>query len=121
MKLKKVGFFAELPHGDETGPSLPDSVRDQGEKDERKLIAFLEKGILFIGCAGIGRDVIDESAGLTEPPHVLTDGVWAWPGDLAYYLKKYHVELPEDFLSHIRNRRYSLPRRRKLDLTLIEL
>lgn len=121
MKLKKVGFFSELPHGDETGPTLRGAVRDWGEKDERKLIAYLKKGAVLFLCLGLARDVLDETAGFTHSPHILTDGVWAWPGDLRYYVKKYHVELPEEFLRHVRDRRYRLPRRKDLDLTALEL
>ncbi len=121
MKLKGVGFFFELRHGDKAGPSLRGAARGRGEKDERKLISYLKKGTIFIVCLGFARDVLDEAAGFTAPPHIFTDGVWAWPGDLRYYVKKYHVELPDEFLAHIRSRRYSPPREKDLDLAALEL
>ena len=48
--------------------------------------------------------------GVAGCPDILTDGVWMWPGDLAYYVKKYHLELDKEFVQgmedsgwHIRN------------------
>ncbi len=116
MRLKEVGFFAELGEGSKPGPSLRESVRDRREKDERKLIAYLKKGVFLFACPELGRDVLDESARLTLIPHILTDGVWVWRGDLRYYVKKYHVELPEDFLFHVRSRLYTPPKKKDLNL-----
>ena len=27
-----------------------------------------------------------------------TDGEWLWPGDLSYYVRKYALKLPEEFV-----------------------
>ena len=51
-------------------------------------------------------DVIDSSKGTAGTPTVYTDGKWIWPGDLAYYVKNYHLELPQEFLSSFQNIKY---------------
>jgi hypothetical protein len=33
----------------------------------------------------------------------MTDGTWVWPSDLAFYVERYHVELPTDFVEHVRS------------------
>ena len=56
------------------------------------------------------KDVVNPDNGIAGCPDILTDGVWMWPGDLAYYVKKYHLELGKEFVQgmedsgwHIRN------------------
>jgi hypothetical protein len=34
---------------------------------------------------------------LIGSPNILTDGLYAWPEDLAYYVEHYNVCLPEEF------------------------
>jgi len=36
------------------------------------------------------------------PLSMQTDGVWAWPNVLAYYVERYHCRLPDEFVSHVR-------------------
>ncbi len=119
--LRKLGFFSELPHGDADGPSLVSSVRGKGEPDESRIISYLDQGVLFIGCSGVTYDVLGDSSKIIGSPHILTDGVWAWPADVVYYLKKYHVVLSEDFVAHIRQRRYLPAKGRTLKLESLEL
>jgi hypothetical protein len=54
-------------------------------------------------CAtmGPGTDVLSPAGPRIDPPHLLTDGVWYWPLDLAYYVERYHVALPAPFVAHM--------------------
>lgn len=63
MKVKQVGAFRELPHGDKAS------------------------GLTLRECI--------------STPHE-ADGTWAWYGDLAYYVEKYHVRLPNEFIEHMK-------------------
>ncbi|MCM2412808.1 hypothetical protein [Streptomyces sp. RKAG290] len=40
---------------------------------------------------------------------IITDGTWVWPLELQYYIRRYHVELPEDFLVAVRAANYTPP------------
>ncbi|MGW4545355.1 hypothetical protein ACWEN4_03135 [Streptomyces violaceorubidus] len=46
-------------------------------------------------------------------PHLvgslLTDGVWLWRDDLAYYVDRYHLALPGDFVAYVGELGYSPP------------
>ena len=121
MKLKSVGFFRELDHGDPTGPSLVASVGDKPRPDEARIADYLRGGLLLIGCPGVVGDILDEAAGLIGTPHIMTDGVWAWPGDLPYYVEKYHLTLPGDFIAHARTRGLNPPAVGEIDLSDLEL
>jgi hypothetical protein len=35
--------------------------------------------------------------------------VYAWPEDLAYYLERYHVALPDEFLKHLAAAKWTPP------------
>lgn len=105
MKLKRIGFFRELDHGDPTGPILTELVNDKFQPDEQIVLDYLRNGLLLIGCPGMVGDVLDKSAGPIGSPDIMTDGTWAWPGDLPFYVERYHLTLPAEFIDHVRGRR----------------
>ena len=109
MKLRRQGFYREMPHGNEDDPSILLYIRDKSDKEER-IYQYLNEGIVLVSCGGIVEDVVNPDNGVAGCPDILTDGVWMWPGDLAYYVKKYHLELGKEFVQgmedggwHIRN------------------
>ncbi len=121
MKLKRVGFFRELDHGDPNGPKLVEHVSDHPQPDEDRLVDYLRGGILLIGSPGVVYDVLDNKAGPVGSPNILTDGVWAWPGDLPYYVEKYHLRLPKEFVEHVRGRSFRPPVEGEIDTCELEL
>ncbi|KAB1987024.1 hypothetical protein F8144_19790 [Streptomyces triticiradicis] len=57
-----------------------------------------------------GPDVLDpEASELSGIGSLYTDGIWLWRQDLSYYLAKYHVSLPPDFVTQVRNARHQVP------------
>ncbi len=121
MKLKKYGFFKELRHGDENGISLKDLVNKNASMNEEKQVNYLKKGTVFIACAGIVKDVLNEKDGIIGSPHILTDGVWAWPADLIYYVEKYHIKIPDDFAKHMMDNNWMPPSEGNINLEELEL
>jgi len=121
MTLKKIGFFKELMHGDENGPELKKQIRNSSGNEEESIINYLNSGILYIASPGIVSDVLQKSDVIICAPHIFTDGVWAWPGDLSYYVKNYHVELPEEFIKYIKRKDYKIPLESEIDLEQLEL
>jgi hypothetical protein len=108
-KLNKVGFFQELSHGDDDGPKLRELVQQHENDYEHDVIAYLLCGKEFITCLGFTSDVLNPDSGFKISPNITTDGVWAWPLDLAYYVKEYHVKLPDEFLSHMKRNQWVIP------------
>ena len=57
---------------------------------------YHDPGLLF--------DVLEPGRRLDAPGSsnqaglVLTDGTWVWSGVLPYYVRQYHIQLPERFL-----------------------
>ena len=120
-KLQPVGFFRELPHGSEDGPSLKALVSDRPQDDEEEIVRYLRDGILFVVCPGVVDDALDPSAGTIGAPHLLTDTSWAWPNDLAYYVQKYHVKLPGEFVAHMKAHNWRVPDEAEIDLEALEV
>ncbi|MBD5394301.1 MAG: hypothetical protein HDR71_08510 [Lachnospiraceae bacterium] len=108
MKLKRQGFYKEMPYGDQSDPSILQFIRERGEIDEDKIYQYLEKGIVLMACGGIVKDIINPDNGIAGCPDILTDGIWVWPGDLAYYVKRYHLELDKNFIQTMRDNNWHI-------------
>ena len=121
MKLKKVGFFCELKHGDPSGPSLKNAVQSVAHYDKDCIVKYIRSSILIIGSPGVVRDVLDPAAPAIGASNILTDGEWAWPEDLAHYVSKYNVDLPRDFIKTLQSRAYQPPSRNSFDLRQFQL
>jgi hypothetical protein len=101
MTLRKVGFFRELDHGDPNGASLHESITSTALSFEEQLISYLRTASVLAATPSVALDIVDPSR-ITDPPHLMTDGVWLWPLDLASYVERYHLTLPPDFIEHLR-------------------
>jgi len=64
-------------------------------------------------------DVFKPKGDYIGAPNIHTDGVYAWPEDLAYYVEHYHVALPEAFLAHLATAKWKAPV--AVDTSAIEL
>lgn len=103
MKLETVGFFRELDHGSKRGPSLQKAVTaGRPWEDQAAAVAYLRAAPTYFATFGPTKDVIDPEHPIIDPPHFKTDGRFVWPLDLAHYVERYHVALPEAFVAHMR-------------------
>ncbi len=123
MKLTRLGYFRELPHGDPEGPSIHPLVNQGHYDDCDQILDYLSKGIMFMGVLMAVRDILNPGSKNPIPDfaHIRTDGVWAWSGDLSYYLRTYQVKLPDEFVAHVRERNYQVPDKALVDLKMLEL
>ncbi|BCL22281.1 hypothetical protein ACPCBX_22700 [Streptomyces tuirus] len=110
--IRPVGFFSELSPGwglAETG-SIKDAVRPSGEPDESSILVYLRNGTGIWSEMSAGPDVLDQNAPeLTGIGSLYTDGTWLWREDLPYYVTKYHLALPDEFVQHIRTLEHKAP------------
>lgn len=103
MKLKRQGFYKEMPHGDKNDPSILQFIRDEGDLEEHNICQYLNEGIVVSACGGVVKDIINSNNGIAGCPNILTDGIWLWPGDLVNYVKKYHLKLDKNFIKSMRD------------------
>ena len=107
MILKPVGFFRELSYGSPAGPSIYDTLTSP-LSDECQILEYLRTGIAFTWAPGLENDILAPEK-VIGSICILTDGVWAWPDSLRYYLENYHVVLPQEFVEHVQSRNYVVP------------
>lgn len=98
MKIRRVGFYRELGHGDPDGPSLVDTeILPTPIKES--LLKYLESAPILAASQLIVEDYFTgESIGRLN---VLTDGKWAWPSDLAHYLRTHDSTLNPEFVQSV--------------------
>src|SRR5947209_920866 len=106
--LKKVGCFYQLPDADRLH-ILRLLARSEPLEDEAAIAAYLDSGLLIAWCPGIESDPLLPDAPFAGPLHVLTDGEYAWPKTLSYWVRQHHLSLPEEFLDHVRSAAYRVP------------
>jgi len=99
-ELQRTGFFREMPHGEPTDPCLADARNPAPTPHEDRIAAYLDAGHVYIATPGFTRDVFDPGKSI-GPAHYLTDGRFLWPGDLAHYVRTYHVRLATPFIEHM--------------------
>ncbi len=116
MNLKTVGYYKEMTQGKSTDPSIHQFVNKGDKHVIEKICAYLNDGTTVIVCPGVTRDIIDETAGSAGTGSACTDGVWLWPDDLCYYVRKYNISIPEDFLETMKRNNWDNPSK-SLDLT----
>lgn len=89
-------------------PRLPAAPAAPAARNEPMLIRYLRSGVPYIISPGAVRDVYDGS-GPIGTGTILTDGEWAWPDTLSHYVEKYHLELPQEFVSHATSAGFTIP------------
>ncbi len=121
MQLRTQGIFKEMLQGSDNDPSIFNSIQTKANEDEDKMIDYLEKGIVIIACGAVMIDVVNPKNGYAGCPEWKTDGKWAWSGDLAYYVRQYHLKLNEEFIDTMRKNSWTISPDLELDFDNIEI
>lgn len=108
MQLRKFGFFDELPK--EEAQLLLTQLRAEAPRpDEQKILAYLRGGLLLLAVPGVAFDLLANEVQVIGSPHVFTDGAWAWPEELLFYIERYHIEVPREFYERMERHRWVCP------------
>lgn len=110
--LKPLGFFEEIfsdaPEGVSAGRLL-ESIPETPERDSADIARYLKSGHGIFDTMGAERDVVSGEKWIIGAASLQTDGDWVWRVDLAYYMRRYGVTLPDEFTDHVRDIRYTVP------------
>lgn len=112
MHLKRAGFFRELNHGDglPDEPSIHEKLQEAFLSEEQNILAYLEAGSIYAMSAGVAFDYFQRpKRHAINSLVLLTDGIWLWPSDLAYYIRHYHVSIPEALGHYMKAQGWELP------------
>ncbi len=83
-------------------------------RDRKRVVAYMSRGRTLKIASMIERDLLDGGY-LDEAFHVRTDGTWVWTSSTAYHVQKHALQLPAQFLAHVRGRRFRMPSAASLD------
>ncbi|HEX4795991.1 MAG TPA: hypothetical protein VH370_19540 [Humisphaera sp.] len=82
-------------------PSLRNAVASCPQDHEEEIISYLANSPCYSAMGKVVRDVLDPDSTVHLYPATMTDGLYLWPLELAYYVRKYHVRLPADFFQRM--------------------
>jgi hypothetical protein len=86
-------------------------VLDQPQDDQRNISRYLLSGSRVLSMRG--RSVTDplstERSGLNDPD-LVTDGVWVWPSVIGYFVYKYNLAVPGEFVDRMRQAQWDPPK-----------
>ncbi|WP_030549359.1 hypothetical protein [Streptomyces albus] len=109
--MKIAGFFEEFwPEGFGTTEGPVAHFRGESPlEDEELILRYLINGFEIVSVLGAVDDVLGSGERVLAGDSILTDGEWIWRADLRFYVRKYHVRLPEEFLAKARKLDHSVP------------
>ena len=86
--------------GDEKAPSVKDFFNDAPYYGKEVIINYMENGKVVVATTSYGIDcVTSEKVGIRK--EILTDGEYTWSNMLIYYVKKYNMLLPSEFMEKV--------------------
>jgi len=98
--LTWVGLIKE--HGNAANSKsiidLMNQPLDQHKKS--KVVDYMKRGSIIASCPSSIVDKLEPSIRLRSH-YVQADEIYQWNSYLIYYLEKYDVELPEEFVNHV--------------------
>ena len=67
---------------------------------QKEIASYLRKGNVILTGLSRAKDVFTGER-IPDEVHIMTDGEYLWPNELAWYVEKYNLRLPKDFEEHI--------------------
>lgn len=98
-KIKDVGFFEGLMHGD-CNVKYDDYEKMENDLSKEEIVSYLDSISATVVTLNFAFDLVtghDIGSAIMK-----TDGVYRWPGELQYHIEKYGIGIPKDFEEHIR-------------------
>ena len=109
--MRRVGFFREFYPNRSSLPWLREHISTRRIRSESKIVEYLRSGHMLAGVMEGMLDIVDgtpfpEGSGCSS---LLTDGIWLWRQDLAHYVERHHVGLPDDFVAALVESGFRMP------------
>ncbi|MDN3292619.1 hypothetical protein QWM81_00880 [Streptomyces ficellus] len=109
--MKLIGFYQEMDpnYAAAWGGSIPAPDSGKGKYPVVKLVSYLTSGHPLLDVTELTTDVINGAFRVPGGSSVLTDGEFVWRADLAKYVERYHIDLPEEFLHATHRHDFRVP------------
>ena len=93
-----VGEVWELDHNDSL-PSIHELI-NKPIREKEKILEYMKKCRVDAVAPAIVRDVINPESRIPKL-FLMSDGTYGWRSDVIYYVEKYDMALPDEFLQHV--------------------
>lgn len=93
-----IGQTREIYRSDKY-PSIMDLV-NKPIKEKEKVLKYMKSCKISSVAPAIVTDLIEPKIKFAEL-YSMNDGTYGWRSDLIYYVEKYDMELPEEFIQHV--------------------
>jgi len=81
-------------------PKLQDSLSKTPYPFQKEMASYLRRGTIILTQMSRSKDVFTGER-IPNEVHLLTDGEYLWPNELAWYVEKHNLRLPKDFEDYI--------------------
>ena len=99
--MKMVGETREIYHDDQY-PSILDLI-NKPIREKEKVLSYMRKGHIDAVAPARLRDVINPENKIPDL-FLMSDGTYGWRSDVIYYVEKYDMALPDEFVQHVLSR-----------------
>jgi hypothetical protein len=84
-------------------------VSNTNLSNKAEILHYLSTGCQFANIWTIAVDLLQPDKPSIDAPNLFSDGLWAWTGEIPYYVEKYNVTLPNEFIDRMRSFDWSVP------------
>jgi len=96
-------------------PSLRDNIHAEAQEHEDEIARYLEIAPSYSGMGTIVGDVLNPNAQVILFPGRRTDGVFVWPAELSYYVRRYHLRVPDLLVERMASLNWQPPTEEDID------
>jgi hypothetical protein len=116
-RIITVGYkeLTQLAESVAAGPELKSCVEDCAQPFEEEIARYLETAPSYSAVGRVVGDVLDPDAKVVLFPGVKTDGRYIWPAELSYYVRRYHVRVPQSFVDRMASLDWRPPSESEID------
>ena len=100
MNLIYIGAFRETTSR-ESDPSIVGCLTDVEHPFKARILSYLTHGHLLFAGGGLLDDVVKPTGAGFLFNQSRTDGTYSWSDSLAYYVERYNLILPREFVEHM--------------------
>ena len=94
---------------------LKDHLCAEPQDHEEDIARYLECAPGFSGVGTIVGDVLNPKIPVVLFPGTKTDGVYVWQTELAYYVRKYHLRVPDELVKRMASLNWQPPTKQEID------
>ncbi|BAW04292.1 conserved hypothetical protein [Nocardia seriolae] len=105
--LKPVGIYREMYRTvREELPLMRESYVRQPIADRKLVAEYMKAATPVFDVPGEVSDLLDTAKAVLGGMSLVSDGEWIWRVDSVHYLENYALDIPTEFLDHVRGLNY---------------